>query len=231
MELTMNHRFPAVKGVIFDLDGTLIDSMHIWTQVDFEYLQKRNIDVPADIMQDMKVGNSFVEIAKYFKERFQLPDSIEEIINEWTEMVAWHYQHDILLKPGALNFLHYLKQRDIKIAVGTSNTLYLTKTVLKANHVWQYIDATVDGCEINRGKPFPDIFIKAAEKLGLEPGTCLVIEDILAGVQAAKTAGMRVFAIADDSAENEREEINKQANFFAWTFQEIQIVFEQLRRE
>ena len=75
------------KAVIFDLDGTLIDSMGIWIQVDKEYLEKRNIPVPSDLFEDVPEGNSFNEICQYFKDKFKLPDTIEEIGAEWTEML------------------------------------------------------------------------------------------------------------------------------------------------
>ena len=149
------------KAVIFDLDGTLIDSMGIWLQVDKEYLEKRNIPVPDDLFEDVPEGNSFNEICLYFKDKFQLPDSIEEIGNEWIEMVAEHYKTNIKLNDGAEELIKYLYDQNVKIAIGTSNTKYLAETVLKANGVLQYFDSIVAGCEEIKGKPYPDIFLKS----------------------------------------------------------------------
>ncbi len=212
-----------IDAVIFDLDGTLIDSMGIWTRVDVEFLEKRGIAVPDDLFQDMKEGNSFFEVAIYFKEKFGLSEPPEEIIAEWTEMVAHHYTNDIGLKPGALEMLALLEDNDIRIAVGTSNSKYLAKTVLKANHILRYFDAIIAGEGELRGKPYPDIFLKAAEMLDVAPERCLVIEDVHAGVKAALAAGMRVFAVRDNYSKADWRAIEEDAHFFADNIEDMLI--------
>lgn len=209
------------KAVIFDMDGTLIDSMGIWIQVDKEYLKMRNIPVPDDLFKDVTTGNSFKEICRYFKDKFDLPDSIEEIGAEWTGMVEEHYKTDVKLKTGAHEFLKFLEENNIKIGVGTSNSKHLAETVLKANNVLEKFDSIVTGCEDIKGKPFPDIFLKAAEELNIAPKDCLVIEDVFIGVQAAKKAGMDVYAIYDEHAAYETEKIKQTADFYAEEFSEI----------
>ena len=209
------------KAVIFDLDGTLIDSMGIWIRVDKEYLEIRNIPIPDDLFKDVKTGNSFNEICQYFKDKFELPDSIEEIGTEWTNMVEKHYKTNVKLKPGVHEFLQFLKENNIKIGVGTSNSKHLAETVLKANNVLEKFDSVVAGCEDIKGKPFPDIFLKVAEELNEAPEDCLVIEDVLIGVQAAKRAGMDVFAIYDENAAYETDKIKQTADFYAKIFFEI----------
>jgi len=209
------------KAVIFDLDGTLIDSMGIWLQVDIEYLEKRNIPVPSDLFEDVPEGNSFNEICQYFKDKFNLPDTIEEISAEWTEMVARHYKTEIRLNHGAEELIKFLYEQNVKMAIGTSNTKHLAETVLKANGVLQYFDSIVAGCEEIKGKPYPDIFLKAAEKLKIDPADCLVIEDTLHGVRAAHNGGMDTFAIFDDNDTHDIENLKKEAEFYAEDFWEI----------
>ena len=209
------------KAVIFDLDGTLIDSMGIWIQIDKEYLEKRNIPVPDDLFKDVKTGNSFKEICQYFKDKFNLPDSIEEIGAEWTGMVEDHYKIDVKLKPGVYELINFLSDNNVKMAIGTSNTKYLTETVLRANGVLKYFGSIVAGCEEIKGKPFPDIFIKAAKELNINPKDCLVIEDTLHGVLAAQNGGMNAFAIFDDNDTHEVDAIRKEADFYAENFNEI----------
>ena len=209
------------KAVIFDLDGTLIDSMGIWIQVDKEYLQMRGIPVPNNLFMDVEGGNSFNEICLYFKKKFDLPESIEQIGTEWTKMVAEHYKTDVKLKLGAFELLQFLKEKGVKIGVGTSNSKYLAETVLKANGVLDYFDSIIAGCDDIKGKPFPDIFLKAARELNVQPGDCLVIEDVLVGVQAAKNAGMTVYAIYDEHAAHETEKIKQNADFYVEEFGEI----------
>lgn len=209
------------KAVIFDLDGTLIDSMGIWIQIDKEYLEKRNIPVPDDLFKDVKTGNSFKEICLYFKDKFNLPDSIEEIGAEWTGMVEDHYKIDIKLKPGVHELINFLSVNNVKMAIGTSNTKYLTETVLRANGVLDSFESIVAGCEDIKGKPYPDIFLKAAKEINVAPKDCLVVEDTLHGVLAAHNGKMDAFAIFDDNYTHEIDEIRKEADFYADNFNEI----------
>jgi HAD superfamily hydrolase (TIGR01509 family) len=209
------------EAVIFDLDGTLIDSMGVWLQVDYEFLGKRNIPVPANLFEDVEGGNSFVEVAKYFKVKFQLDDSVESIMNEWTEMVEEHYRTDVKLKKDVLRLLKLLKKNNIKIGVGTSNSCHLAQTVLKANNVKDYFGSIVDGKNDIKGKPFPDIFLKAASELDVIPEKCLVIEDVLVGVQAAKNAGMTAYAIYDEHSKQNAVAMKDASDFYADNFAEI----------
>jgi HAD superfamily hydrolase (TIGR01509 family) len=186
-----------LSAVIFDLDGTLIDSMGVWTTVDREFLGKRGIPVPPDLFRDLPLGNSFEEIARYFQDKFNLPDTVAEIVEEWTSMVEWHYEHDISIKPGVRQLLEHLRERGIRIGIGSSSRHVLIEKVLRANGVREFFSAIVVGGDLLRGKPFPDVFLAVAEQLGVSPGDCVVIEDVLAGVQAARNAGMRVMGLMD----------------------------------
>ena len=197
------------KAVIFDLDGTLIDSMGIWAEIDHQFLERRGITAPDDIFEDIEGGNSFIEVAEHFKKKFDLQDSIEDIMSEWTEMVLDKYQNSIKLKKNVRDFLEFLQNRSIKIAVGTSNNLQLTNSVLKANAIEHIFSAIVTGDDNLRGKPYPDIFLSAAKKLNVQPEYCLVIEDVLVGVQAAKNAGMNVFVIEDEHSAKDKDKILK----------------------
>ena len=208
-------------AVIFDLDGTLIDSMGIWRDVDMEYLEKRGIEPTPDLFADVPEGNSFSEYAHYVKNRFSLPDSIETICAEWTTMVKDHYEHHIGLRPGVLELLKYLISRNILMAVGTSNSMELTKSVLKNNQVYDYFKIVISGDTHLRGKPFPDIFCEAAKELGFSPSEVIVIEDTLVGVMSAKAAGMKVIAIKDPDSIKDWQKIKYEADHVVNNFTEI----------
>jgi len=210
-----------INAVLFDLDGTLIDSMGVWAEVDKEYLGKRGLPVPDDLFQDMKYGDSFIEVAKYFKRKFNLPDSIEEIMQEWTDMVEVHYENNISLKLGARELLDFLKAHKIKIGLGTSNSKYLAQTVLKSNNILKYFDVIVAGCQKIKGKPFPDIYLKVATALNVNPSNCIVIEDVYVGMKAAKNAGMTVFSIEDEHTKNEWKKIKRVTDYYCKDFREI----------
>ncbi|WP_278244864.1 HAD family hydrolase [Fervidicella metallireducens] len=109
-----------IKSVIFDMDGTLIDSMWVWKQVDIEYLKKKGFDLPSDLQKNIE-GLSFTETAAYFKERFNLEDDIETIKNDWNNMVKDYYSSVIEVKKGVQEFLDFLKSNGYKIGMATSN--------------------------------------------------------------------------------------------------------------
>lgn len=208
-------------AIIFDLDGTLIDSMGIWRQVDTDFLGSRGIPVPTDLFEDMPSGNSYNQTAKYFKDRFDLPESVEEIMEQWTEAVKWHYEHDVALKPGARETILYLHSLDIPLAIGTSNHDDLASLALAQHGLFQYFQTIVTGTHDMLGKPFPDIFLKAAHKLCVEPSRCVVIEDTLSGVRAAKAAGMYAIAIRDDDSAPQWPQIITEADYAANDYQAV----------
>jgi len=210
------------KAIIFDLDGTLIDSMGIWRQVDMDFLGSRGISVPDDLFEHMPQGNSYNQTAKYFKDRFCLPDSVEEIMDEWTAAVRWHYEHDVSLKEGAKDTILCLRSIDIPLAIGTSNHDDLASLALSQHNLYQYFKTVVTGTHDMLGKPFPDIFLKAAKELSVEPGECIVIEDTLNGIRAAKAAGMYAIAIWDEDSNLQWQQIIAEADFYAENYQAIQ---------
>ena len=110
-----------VKGVIFDLDGTLVDSMWMWKQIDVEFLGRYGLEVPKDLERVIE-GMSFSETAVYFKERFQLPMTLDEIKSTWNQMALDKYSNEVKLKPGADEFLQYLSQNGVAMGIATSNS-------------------------------------------------------------------------------------------------------------
>lgn len=209
------------KSVLFDLDGTLIDSMKLWRQVDAEFLGSRGIVVPDDLFDHLPNGNSFIQTARYFKDRFGLKDSVQSIMEEWTRMVTYHYNNDVRLKPGAAELLKILSQKGIVIGLGTSNSLPLATAVLTQNGVWHYFEVAVTGEQVSMGKPFPDIYLECAKRLQIDPADCIVVEDTLSGIRAAKAAGMRAIAIFDEDSLAQKEQIMKEADFYCEDYSQI----------
>lgn len=193
----MKKIFNDIKGVIFDLDGTLIDSMWVWHDIDVEFLKRRDLELPDDLQKAIE-GMSFSETASYFKDRFQLQESVEEIIAEWDEMTFHYFNEKVELKEGVKDLLDFLKSMNIKIGIGTSNVRNRTVEILKKYNILHYFDTIRTSCEAGKGKPNPDVFLLAAEDLKIDPEQCLVFEDTYAGVLAAKRAGMKAFAVSDD---------------------------------
>ena len=184
------------KGVIFDLDGTLIESGDVWSQIDIDFLGERGFDVPENYGKAVSAMD-FRQAAVYTKELFSLPETIEEIAAEWRDMAIWHYAHDIGPVKGAPEFVRKLHSKGVKLALATASSRELYEPVLKRCGMYEYFSEFVTTSQVERGKGFPDIYLLAAELLGLKPGECAVFEDIPEGVGAAKQGGFRVYARLD----------------------------------
>ena len=206
-------------AVIFDLDGTLIDSMWVWDKIDEHFLGIRNIAVPEDLNKELE-GKSFTESAQHFKERFKIEMSVEEIKDEWNRTAWRFYTVEVTLKKGVSEFLHELKKNNIKMGIATSNSVQLVQAVLEALDIKEYFSQIRTSCEVGRGKPYPDIYLKVAEDLNVEPNRCLVFEDIPNGVRAGKNAGMMVWGIEDRQTDDLKEEVKKIADAYVHDYDE-----------
>ncbi|HAS73784.1 MAG TPA: HAD family hydrolase [Clostridiales bacterium UBA8960] len=209
-----------IRAIIFDLDGTLVDSMWIWKQIDIDFLGKRNIDFPEDLQKEIE-GMSFTETATYFINRFKLEEPLEVIQKEWNEMAKTFYGSQIKLKDQVMPLIEFASQNDIKLGIGTSNSRELLYEVIEAHGIKHYFDSMRTSCEVDKGKPSPDIFLKVAEDLDIHPSQCLVFEDTHAGVIAAKRAGMRVIAVYDELSEPYIDDIKRDADMFIYSFKEL----------
>lgn len=210
----------GVKAVLFDLDGTLVDSMWMWKDIDVEYLHRYGCTLPPELQKEIE-GMSFSETAVYFKKRFGLQQSLESIQAEWIEMAKEKYAHEVLMKPGALPFLKYLKEQGIRTGIATSNSRELLDAVMVSLELDRYINFSMTSCEAGAGKPAPDIYLKVARYLEAEPAECLVFEDTPAGIQAAIRAGIRVCAMEDRHVEDQRNIVCSLADYYIHDFSQV----------
>lgn len=220
-----------IKAVLFDMDGTLMDSMGMWTEIDVEYLGKHGFSLPDDLQRTI-AGMSFIQTAHYFKERFHLEDSVDEIMATWNSMAYDKYATEVVLKPGAFLFLKELKKKGIKTAICTSNSKTLTDVVLNAQKITDYIDIVLTAKEVPNGKPAPDIYETASKLLQVPKEACLVFEDVYMGVLAGKNAGMQVCAVFDAHCLDEESDILTQADYYITDFNQIfEETYEVLKNE
>ena len=210
----------GIKAVIFDLDGTVVDSMWMWEAIDIEYLGRFGIPLPADLQKKIS-GMSFSETAVYFKETFGIPDPLDKIKADWNDMAMYKYCHEVPLKPGVLLFLQELKKRGIKTGIATSNSKELAMAVLEQLELLPYFDEIHMSCEVKTGKPAPDIYLLVAECLKEAPEHCLVFEDISEGILAGKAAGMKVCGVEDAFSAAYREEKRQLADYYISDYSEI----------
>lgn len=176
------------KGAIFDLDGTLLDSMWIWEQIDIEFLGRRGLPVPDDYLKKITPMH-FYQAAEYTIGRFGLSETPDDLIAEWSDMALDAYRHRIGLKPYAKEYLLFLKDKGVKLSVATASSEEIYTPALKRNGIYDLFDAFTSSSEAARGQRLPGC-IRACrrKKIGLTAVDCAVFEDIYAGVKGAKWA-------------------------------------------
>lgn len=209
-----------IKAAIFDLDGTLVDSMWVWEQIDIDFLSSKGIEMPKNLKEEIN-HLSFQQTAHYFKERFSLKESPEELMDIWHNMAYDHYCKDIKLKDGVFEYLSYLKSKNIKIGLATSNSIPLLTAALKSNNIMYFFDEISITNEVSTGKNNPDIYLLSAKKLGVSPEECIVFEDIIEAVNGAKKANMFVVAIYDKCAEHQKESLIAKADKYIMSFNDL----------
>lgn len=214
-----------IKGVIFDLDGTLIDSMQIWTKIDRKLLRENGVEnIPPDISDRVR-KMTIEESAQYFIDEFGFECASEYIIKRIEELVRIEYEENILLKPYAAEFLDYLDEKKIPYGVATATYKGLAEAVLKRCRIWEQMRFLLTEVEYPLGKNFPDIFLGGAERLGLEPEEVLVVEDSLHCIETAAKAGFITAGVYDEVSWNEQSLIADTADYYVRSLKELEILF------
>ncbi len=208
-------------AIIFDIDGTLIDSMHVWTDIDEIFLEKYHLEEPENFHEGME-GKSYSETAQYFLDLFPgLPHTRQDLENEWHEMAYEIYTKEMTLKKGAREFIVAMHKEGKKLGIATSNSRDLAEGMLKNNGVWEYLDSVWTSDEAKAGKPAPDVYLKVAESLGVEPKRCLVFEDVPNGILAGKNAGMKVCAVEDSFSKEQEKKKRELADYYIQDYDDI----------
>ncbi|MDO4615949.1 MAG: HAD family phosphatase [Lachnospiraceae bacterium] len=210
------------KGAIFDLDGTLLDSMWIWDQIDIEFLAKRGIqEVPKDYQETIATFGA-EKTAVYTIERFGLKDKPEDLVREWLDMAHDYYANHLQLKEYVYEYLCFLHEKKVPMAVATSSDIALVKPCLERTGLLPLLDTVLTVRDIGRGKQFPDIYLEAAKRLDCVPEECLVFEDVLEAATTAKNAGFPVVGVAENRCPQASAELLKQqADHYIESFREL----------
>ncbi len=210
-----------IDAIIFDVDGTLIDSMWIWTNIDDLFLQKYNLKEPPNFHKGME-GKSYSETAQYFLDVFpELKHTRQELEEEWHQMAFEVYTKEIQLKKGAYAFIVDMHKVGKKLGIATSNSRDLAEGTLKNNRVFEYFHSIWTSDEAKAGKPSPDVYLRVAESLKVEPSRCLVFEDVPNGILAGKNAGMKVCAVADPFSEPQKALKRELADYYIQDYDDI----------
>jgi HAD superfamily hydrolase (TIGR01509 family) len=194
----------AFDAVIFDLDGVLADSEPWWNQIDAKLLAEHGVSYRGEYHRNV-LGVNYRLAVEFYKKAYDISASVEGLMRRRGEIAAEFFANRVGLFSSAKATLERLREMKLRLAVATSSVSASARPFVARTGIAPFFQVIVTGDEVERGKPNPDIYLETAKKLEMCPEACLVVEDALAGVTAAKAAGMRVAAIPDTRFVEARE--------------------------
>ena len=215
-----------LSAVLFDLDGVLADSEPWWNQIDAKLLAECGATYRGQYHQNV-VGVNYRLAVEFYKKAFGLSVPSEEMMRRRGEIATKFFANRVGLFPKVQEVLQELRQMKLHLAVATSSVSVSARPFLDRHHLTGFFEVIVTGEEVERGKPAPDIYLRAADKLGIHADACLVVEDALPGVAAAKAANMRVAAIPDTRFVNPRK-YEKKADYVLSSLEELPALVRKL---
>lgn len=208
-----------IKGAIFDLDGTLLDSMSVWDTMGEDYLRSLGIEPKEDLRETFKTF-SLEQSAVYYREHYGVTLSVTEIINGVNEMVEEYYRKIAPLKPGVKEFLEKLQESGVKMCIATVTDKHLVEAALKRCGVSDYFSEIFTCAQVGRSKEEPVIYRVAGEHLGISKAETVVFEDALYALKTAKEDGFAVAAVYDVHEENQ-EDMKAVSDFYIKDFSDV----------
>jgi len=209
-----------IKAVIFDMDGTLIDSTGIWHEIDVAFFAKRNMELPSDYAQHI-VHLGLKRAAVYTKETYHLSESIQEIMDEWHNMSLDMYKYQVNLKPHALELLNLFKNNGVKMAIATANDEPLYRPCIERLKIGNYFDEIADVNTAKEGKQSAKIYLDLAKKMNTLPENTLVLEDMPTCVKTAHKSGFVTVAVYDNASKAYDQEKKDNSVLFINDFIEL----------
>ncbi len=203
-----------ITHVIFDFDGTLADSQWFWTQVYLHILRGRGLAVAEEDFERFKT-TPFQFRWGYLKEKYGLSDDERPTFEEVMEYVDRFYRKDLALKPGAREYLDFLKKQGLVLSIFSATRESSVRLGLSRLGIDEYFDFVLSACDAGCGKDHPQAFAYCLDKLGVAPRQCIMVEDALYSMKTAKSVGMTVYAVADPCSAPEEEEIRALATRYA----------------
>lgn len=201
------------KFAIFDMDGTLTDSMGFWNQLAEEYITGLGFRYSSQVM-DATAHLTVLDSAALFVQHYQLPKSPEQVAADINALMEQHYRTDVPLKPGAAAILARLQAHGWRMCVASSTSAHLLDICLRRLEVRDYFQFLISAEEVGAGKDKPDVYLEAARRMGSTPENTVVFEDVIFAVRTAKAAGFTVAAIFDESSQNDQEALQKAADYY-----------------
>ncbi len=212
---------PEIKGIIFDMDGTLLDSMSTWRGIGGSLLRNNGITPPEDINERLK-EMSFIDTAHYFINDLGLQMSVEEILAGINDLMRSAYAETIPLKKGTKEVLESLKNKGYKMSIATATGKELALIGLKNLGILDYFDLVISCSDIGYWKDEPTIYREVTKMMGLTEEEVVIVEDAGYCVKTAKEAGFKVLGIYDSEAEPETEMIKALCDYYMLEITEME---------
>ena len=209
-----------INAVIFDMDGTLIDSTGLWHEIDMLFFAKRGMELPKDYAQKI-VHLGLRKAAELTRELYGVKETPDEIIHEWRQMALDMYHNDVELKPGAVALLETLKSNGLKLAIATANDAELYMPCIMRLGIGDYFDFIADVNSSKEGKNSAKIYLDLTEKMNSKPENTLVLEDMPTCIKTVYDAGFVTVAVADKASEKFDEDKKTNSHLFINNFQEL----------
>ncbi len=218
--MSIKEKLKKAKACIFDLDGTLMDSMGVWYRVDQQFFLSKGMVLPEDYQKSI-AHMSFYDIARYTIDRFHLTETPEELMDIWMGIAQSEYAFNIKAKPNAKLLLSKLKENGFRLGLATSNQEKLYVPCLKNNGLYDYFDILENVDSLKTNKSEPKIYLHLAEELDFKPEETIVFEDILIGTKTAHDAGFLTVSVRDEASRNDWPEIDRIADMVIDDFKQV----------
>ncbi len=209
-----------ITAAIFDLDGTLLDSMYIWSEIGLKFLENEGVTPPPGASEEF-VKLSLVQAAEFYIKNYAPHKTVMDIINSINALVEDFYFKQVVLKDGVLEFLEYLKSRNVKMCIATATDKYMVEKALERNGIRDYFSEIFTCTSVGAGKDTPVIYDKALEHLGTNKETTFVFEDALYAIETANKADYKIVGIYDVSEAAAPEKVRALCNVYINDYSEI----------